>query len=104
VYASSSSVYGVPAAAAAAAAACTCGPAPATNNNGSDSNSNSSRHVSAHGGSSSSQQYSSLLPSKECSARCGQPTSVYAASKRATEDVVAVYSHLYSIRAVGTAR
>jgi hypothetical protein len=27
---------------------------------------------------------------------------VYAASKRATEDVVAVYSHLYSIQATGT--
>jgi hypothetical protein len=28
---------------------------------------------------------------------------VYAASKRATEDVVAVYSHQYGIRAIGTA-
>ncbi|KAF6256005.1 hypothetical protein COO60DRAFT_1272153 [Scenedesmus sp. NREL 46B-D3] len=43
----------------------------------------------------------SVLPSKECYVLCGKPTSVYAASKRATEEMVAVYNHQYGIAATG---
>jgi nucleoside-diphosphate-sugar epimerase len=74
LYASSSSVYGVP---AAAAAACSCGPAPESNINTSDSNSSGSRRASAQGSSSSSsQQYAGLLPSEERSARWAADISV----------------------------
>jgi UDP-glucuronate 4-epimerase len=95
VYASSSSVYGVP----VAAAACSCNQASAYHHNINSSSKTSSRSVYRY-----TEQYSSLLPSNECYMQCGQPASVYAASKRATEEVVAVYSHQYGIIATGKGR
>lgn len=42
-----------------------------------------------------------MQPSRECSVACGEPTSVYAATKVATEKVVAVYVHQYGMSAAG---
>lgn len=40
-------------------------------------------------------------PSRECDAACGMPASVYAATKLATEIVVAAYVHQYGLTATG---
>jgi hypothetical protein len=42
-----------------------------------------------------------LVPSKEESVMSGGAASVYAATKRATEQLVDTYAHLYGLRAIG---